>query len=74
MGVLDDAVERKERAVVGHNRIIITYDKETSAWRRVACLCRRVYDLFTFSFFLKPEVMRPDGPEAVTQSPFDGST
>ena len=24
--VLDDAVERKERAVVGHNRIIITYD------------------------------------------------
>jgi hypothetical protein len=71
--VLDNAVKRKERAIVGHNRIIITYDEETSAWCRVACLRRWVYNLFTLSFFLKPKVVRPDGPEAVTQSFFDSS-
>ena len=64
--VLYDAVKRKEWAVVGHNRIIITYNEKTSAGRRITRLGRRVYDLFTLSFFLKPEVVRPDGPEAVT--------
>lgn len=73
MGVLDHAVKRKERTVVGHNRIIITDDKETSAWCRVARLGRWVYDLLTLSFFLKPEVVRPNGPEAVAQSLLNGS-
>jgi len=72
MGVLDHAVKRKERTVVGHNRIIITDDKETSAWCRVARLGRWVYDLLTLSFFLKPEVVRPNGPEAVAQSLLNG--
>jgi len=72
MGVLDHAVKRKERTVVGHNRIIITDDKKTSAWCRIARLGRWVYDLLTLSFFLKPEVVRPNGPEAVAQSLLNG--
>ena len=73
MGVLDHAIKRKERTVVGHNRIIITDDKETSTWCRVARLRRWVHDLLTLSFFLKPEVVRPNGPKAVAQSLLNGS-
>ena len=35
---LDDAVERQVRTAVGDDGIIITYDEETSAWSRIACL------------------------------------
>jgi hypothetical protein len=69
--VLDDAVERKERAIVGGDRIIITYDEKTSTWRRITRLCRRPPALLALSLVLEPEVMGPDGPKPVTQGLLD---
>lgn len=59
MRILNYAVERKEWAVISCNRIIITYDEETSAGSGVTRLCRRENDLFTFGIFLEPEIVGP---------------
>jgi hypothetical protein len=71
--VLDDAVERKERTIVGDDRVVITNDEKTSTWRRVTCLRRQVFVFLwvALSLVLQPEVVRPDRSKTVTQSLFD---
>jgi hypothetical protein len=69
--ILDDAVEREEGAIIDRNRIIITYNKESPTRSRIACLCRWIHDLFSFSIFLKPKVVGPDRAKTVAERPFD---
>jgi hypothetical protein len=52
--VLYNAVEREEGAIAGGDRIIITYNKETSTWSWVASLCRREGHLHSFGVFGEP--------------------
>lgn len=71
MRVLYNAVEGEKWAVAGGDRIIITYNKETSTRRWVTCLGRGEGDLLSFGVFGEPQIVRPDGAQLFAKRCFD---
>ena len=71
MRILYNAIECKERAIAGGDRIIITYNKETSTRCRIASLRGGKSHLQSFGLFREPEVVGPYGAQALTQGCFD---
>lgn len=71
MRILYNAVEGKERTIAGGDRIIITYNKETSTGGWVASLCRWESELQSFGVFSEPEIVGPDRAQSFTQRCFN---